>query len=207
MSVHEHHVLAVGPGQLAGTLAHVARHGPAAVEARGGRMFGLWKPLIGLSLNHVVVLTEWPDRATADANAHAVLAGLDAPSIEQHDIWIPTLRPKPGVVVPVRPGYVSHRWYEIDEAGYDAFLGFSGEAWDSFEATHASQVLGLWRSATPPAPGRIRMRLMAWYRDMATWEASRYWKKTSGAETANDKLSQRYAMTLDSAVSILEPVV
>ena len=51
-----------------------------------------------------------------------------------------------------------------------------------------------------------RMRLMAWYRDMATWEQSRHWKKTPGAETANENLGQRYDLTLDSAVSILQPV-
>ena len=210
MAVHEHHVVAFGSGQLSRVASEVAGAGRSAVTRRGGRMFGVWKPLIGLSLNHVVVVTEWPDEAAASANAHAAIESVAGLSVKEHDLWLPTLRPLPEAVPPLSQrregGYVTHRWYDIAEADLARFLDYSSSTWGNWEGTHDGEVLGLWRTAVAPAPGLIRMRLMAWYRDLGVWERSRYWKKTPGAETANQNLGARYAMTIDSAVSILEAV-
>ncbi len=206
MSIYEHVVAAVEPGTLAAALDDASGPGLRAVEAAGGRLFGLWKPLIGLSFNHVVAVVEWP---TADAPGRAaglLLGRFDGARIEQNDLWVATLRPKPGAVARQDPGFVTHRWYDIEEAGLDRFLELSANTWGNWEGTHDSQVQGLWRSETRPGPGLIRMRLMAWYASMDAWERSRHWKGTKGAETANANLTQRYDMTRDSAVSILQPV-
>lgn len=203
MRIYEHHVLAVAPGRLADALGHVKGPGALAAAQAGGRLFGAWKPLIGLSLNHVVAITGWPNQAAAERSAHAAVADVPGATVEQHDLWVPTLRPAPGASPPARPGFVTHRWYDIREDGLDRFLQLSGQTWGNWEGTHDAEVIGLWRSLTVPGPGLIRMRLMAWYRDMAAWERSRHWKKTPGAETANQNLGQRYDMTIDSAVSIL----
>ncbi|MGE3915395.1 MAG: hypothetical protein AB7F78_06810 [Hyphomicrobiaceae bacterium] len=204
MSIYEHHVVAFGHGRLAEVTGVIATRGREAVAARGGQVFGVWKPLIGLAFNHAVVVTEWPDEAAATANADAVLADLAGLTKEQHDLWLPTLRPAPGAVARTEPGYVTHRWYDIREDDLERFLTLSSATWGNWEGTHDSQVQGLWRERTPPAPGLLRMRLMAWYRDMSVWERSRHWKGTRGAETANRNLGQRYDLTLDSAVSILQ---
>ena len=206
MAIYEHHVVGFEPGRLAEVTSHVRHAGAAAVAAKGGQLFGVWKPLIGLSLNHTVAVTRWPDDAAARANANTVLAGCKGLTIEQHALWVATLRPKPDYLPANRPGYVTHRWYDIRESDLAEFLEHSGSAWGSWEGTHDGEVLGLWRTLAPPAPGRIRMRLMAWYRDLGVWERSRYWKGTKGAETANQRLGARYALNLDSAVSILESV-
>ncbi len=204
-SIYEHHVLAIAPGELAASLDLVRTRGRASVEAAGGRLFGAWKPLIGLSLNHIVVVTEWPDDAAAEPSSNnAVLRGLDGPAVEQHDYWLPTLRPAPGATLPTTPGYVTHRWYDIHADGLDRFLELTRQTWGNWEGTHAGEVLGLWRTSQEPRPGVIRMRLMAWYKDMSAWETSRHWKGTKGAETANQNLGQRYDMTIDSAVSMLQ---
>lgn len=204
MSVLAHHVLAVpqrGHAEAAEAIAaSVSRY-------EGARLYGIWKPLIGLSLNHLVVLTGWPDTMTALGGAGTVVPRLPGVGIVQQDLWTPTLRPAPGAPLPrFEGGYYSHRHYDIEEDGLQSFLEHSGAAWGNFEGTHASSVIGLWRSSHVPAPGLIRMRLMAWYRDMGVWEASRYWKGTRGAETANQRLGARYGMTIDSAVSIVELV-
>jgi hypothetical protein len=206
MPVHEHHVVSFGPGRLSEVSAAVAASGRAAVEERGGRLFGLWKALIGLSLNHLVVLTEWADEAAARANAGTIIHGIDGLTIEQHDVWVPTLRPLPGAQPRSEPGFVTHRWYDIRAGDLDQFLELSANTWGNWEGVHDAEVIGLWRTVKPPALGLIRMRLMAWYLDMSAWERSRHWKGTKGAETANRNLGARYGLTLDSAVSILQPV-
>lgn len=206
MAVFEHHLIAVGTGRRADIVSQLSTHGRAAVSAKGGRPFGVWTALIGHSLNHVVVLTEWPDEASARANADAALTGTSDATTESHDLWLPTLRPLPGAKPRNDPGFVTHRWYDIRERDFDRFLELSSNTWGNWEGTHDSEVIGLWRTLAQPAPGVIRMRLMAWYRDMATWERSRHWKKTPGAETANANLTARYDLNLDSAVSILQPV-
>jgi len=207
MSVFQHHVLAIPPRQHAAVADRIKDAGCAAIAANGGRMFGIWKPLLGLSLNHLVVLAEWPDAAAALAHGADILGGIEGATVGLCDLWQPTLRPAPGTRLPeLGGGYCSHRHYDIAADAVETFLEHSSAAWGSFEGTHASEVIGLWRSSHVPSPGIIRMRLMAWYQDMATWERSRYWKGTSGAETANAQLGARYAMTLDSAVSIVELV-
>lgn len=206
MAIFEHHVVAFGPGRVSEVGAAIATTGRDAVAAKGGRLFGVWKPLIGLSFNHIVAVTEWPDEAAARRNANAALAGIEGLTVENHDLWAPTLRPFPGASPRNDPGFVTHRWYVIRESDFERFLKLSSATWGNWEGTHDGEVIGLWRALEPPGPGLIRMRLMAWYRDMATWERSRHWKKTPGAETANRNLGQRYDLTLDSAVSILQPL-
>jgi hypothetical protein len=207
MSVYQHHVLAIPPKQHGAIAEQIRDAGSAAIAADGGRLFGICRPLLGLSLNHLVVLAEWPNTDSALAHGARILDGIEGATVELCDLWQPTLRPAPGARLPELPGgYYSHRHYDIAADTLETFLAHSASAWGSFEGTHASQVIGLWRSTHVPAPGLIRMRLMAWYQDMATWERSRYWKGTSGAEAANAQLGARYAMTLDSAVSIVELV-
>ncbi len=207
MSIFQHHVLRIPPREHAVISDHIKSVGAAAIAANGGRLFGIWKPLLGLSLNHLIVLAEWPDAEAAITHGADILVGIDGATVELCDLWQPTLRPAPGARLPeLNGGYYSHRHYDIAADTLPTFLEHSAAAWGSFEGTHVSQVIGLWRSSHVPAPGLVRMRLMAWYQDMATWERSRYWKGTSGAETANAQLGARYAMTLDSAVSIVELV-
>jgi len=206
MPVHEHHVVHFGTGRLEALVDAIGTRGKTAVDTEGGNLFGIWKGLIGLSLNHLVVLTEWPDEAAARAGANAVLSGIDGLTVEQHDLWLPTLRPLPGARPPSEPGFVSHRWFDIREADVERFLELSGNTWRNWEGVHDGQVIGLWRTAWPMAPGIVRMRLMAWYRSMAAWESSRHWRGTKGAETANQNLGARYNLNIDSAVSILRTV-
>jgi hypothetical protein len=151
-------------------------------------------------------VTEWPDESAALEHANAAIAGLADVEMEQHDIWLPTLRPEAGAVARSEPGFVTHRWYDIRDADFERFLELSANTWGNWEGTHDGAVQGLWRQKKAPAPGLVRMRLMAWYRSMAAWENSRHWKGTKGAETANRNLGARYDLTLDSSVSILQPI-
>lgn len=204
MSLYSHHVVAFGPGRRDAVHAHIAANGVPAVVARGGRLFAHFKPLIGLSLNHAIVITEWEDDADAKLYGSDILNGLEKISVLQHDLWQSTLRPAPGDQLPHADGLYSHRWFDVRDEDVGRFLELSGGAWDNFEDAHGSRVVGLWRSLSPPSTGVTRLRLTAWYADMGVWERSRWFNRPAGAEAANTRFAERAALTLDSAVSIVQ---
>jgi hypothetical protein len=204
MTVYEHWTFACEPGRLEALVEHLGKQGRSEIEAAGGRVLGIFKPLIGLSLNHAVVIAEWPGSDTPFSAHHVLSAACHGTSIEVHDLWEATLRPAPGAVLPHLHGLYTHRWFDIDAARHQEFLDHSGAAWGNFETAHEAKVIGLWRARNAPAPGRIRMRLMAWYRDLGVWESSRFFNAKPQAAEANARLGARYQMTLDSAVAILQ---
>lgn len=206
MTTYAHHIVGFGPGRREAVLAHIRDVGAPAAAASGGRLIALFKPLIGLSLNHAITICEWPDGERAATAGSIVLQGLDGCHVVQNDLWKATLRPVPGANLPTMTGLYSHRWFDVRDVDVARFLRLSGDAWDNFETTHGSQVVGLWRSLTTPAPGVTRMRLTAWYADMGAWEASRWFNKPAGAEIANANFAERAALTLDSAVWIVQRV-
>jgi hypothetical protein len=207
MTVYEHWTLACEPGRLETLLAHLEGPGRVEIERAGGRVLGIFKPLIGLSLNHAVVWAEWPRDSTGFDARHSLIVACPGASVEARDLWDATLRPSAGATLPHMHGLYSHRWFDIDAAQYEAFLEHSGSAWPNFETAHDARVIGLWRGRNAPSPGRIRMRLSAWYRDLGVWESSRFFNARPQAAEANARLGARYAMTLDSFVAILQRVV
>lgn len=206
MRVYSHHVVGFGPGRRDAVFAHIQAQGVPAITGAGGRLFALFKPLIGLSLNHAILICEWADDALAARSATLALRGLTDIEIKHDDLWDATLRPAPGKTLPHMHGLYSHRRFDVRAADLPRFLELSGAAWDNFETAFGSEVIGLWRSRVVPAPGVVTLRLTAWYADMAAWERSRWFNKTPGGEVANANLAERYAMTLDSAVSIVQRV-
>ncbi|MEZ5853655.1 MAG: hypothetical protein R3D67_02515 [Hyphomicrobiaceae bacterium] len=171
-------------------------------------MFGVFKPVIGLSQATAVVVTEWPDAAAADAGGHTVLAGLEGAETVDRDIWTPTLRPAPGERPTEAKGFYSHRAFDIAAADWERFRDLSGEAWGNWEATHAAKTVGFWLCRMPPGPGLVRVRLMAWYESLDAWERSRWWNAgaKTGSEAAFDRFKERAALMVDTRVSILQLV-
>lgn len=206
MRIFQHHVLAT-PARAAQAVAAglLASAGVAAAGA-GGRVWGCFVPMIGLSNNHVVLLTEFPDEAAA--RSVDVLAGA-AVSVERHEFWEPDPRPGPGDVIAESEGFFSHRWFDCADADWPRFRELSVTAWDNFEDVHDTRVAGFWRSRTPPAPGLTRVWLMAWYKDLAAWQGSRFVLNPVGtrAEQAFANFRARRDMTVDSAVSMVRRVV
>jgi hypothetical protein len=199
--IYQHHVLLAAP-----------RGGPALarqlVEANagGGDLFGVFTPQIGLSANHVVMISAFPDEAAASVTD--LIAGAPC-EVERHELWEPDPRPLAGETFPEKDGAFSHRWFDVAEADWPRFRELSVTAWDNFEAVHDTRVVGFWRSRTPPAPGLIRVWLMAWYASLAAWEASRWYLASDRADAAQayDNFRARAALTVDTAVSLLRRVV
>ena len=63
MTVYSHHVVGFGAGRREAVLDQIKTVGAAAVAAGQGRLIGLFKPLIGLSLNHAIIIAVWADDA------------------------------------------------------------------------------------------------------------------------------------------------
>jgi hypothetical protein len=161
--------------------------------------------MIGLSNNHVVMLSEFP--AEAAARATDLLAGLHV-GVERAEFWEPDPRPTPDETFPETDGFFSHRWFDCAAEDWEHFRELSATAWDNFEDVHDTRVIGFWRSRTPPGMGLVRIWLMAWYKNLAAWEASRVTLNPVGtrAEQAFANFRARGGLTIDSAVSMLRRV-
>jgi hypothetical protein len=185
----EHVILNTKPHQSAEIVAALRARIPAE------RLFGLFVPQIGLSVNRIVVLTEGPAGPLDDIDA----------TIERREFWEPAPRPAPGERLTDAQGYYSHRWFECRDADWPRFQELSVTAWDNFEDSHPTRVVGFWRAVTPPAPGVTRVWLMAWYRDLAAWEGSRWYQASPDpkARASYERFRLRRELTLDSAVSVL----
>jgi hypothetical protein len=205
MAIFQHHVLVTAP-HGAGAVARHALGADAAARAAGGRVFGVFTPQIGLSTNHVVMISEFPGEAAA--RGVDLLAGAAA-GVERHEFWEAAPRPAAGETIAETDGVFSHRWFDCAEADWPRFQALSIAAWDSFEDVNDTRVIGFWRSRTPPADGVARVWLMAWYRDLGVWQGSRWYNDATDPAAAayRARFAERRTLTLDTAVSILTRVV
>ena len=150
-------------------------------------------------------------RSEAAARTHAtsVLQGVTGAREVAHDLWEPTVRPLPGDVPAEATGFYSHRAFDIRPENWERFLELSSDAWGNFEGVNDSVVKGFWKARTPPAPGLLRVRLMAWYASLDAWERSRWWSSNArpGQEDAIRRFRERSAMLEDNEVAILQRVV
>lgn len=73
MTIYDQRILCFGPRLADAGARHIVTVGTRAVATNGGRLFGVFKPVIGMSQNCVVVITEWLDEAAAKAHADVAL--------------------------------------------------------------------------------------------------------------------------------------
>jgi hypothetical protein len=208
MTIHDQRILRFGPKLADAGARHLVTEGARAVVANGGKLFGVFKPVIGLSQNSVVVITEWPDEAAAKAHSATALQGVIGANQIAQDLWEPTARPLPGETPAETSGFYSHRAFDIRPENWPRFLELSTSAWDNFEGVNDTVVKGFWKTRTPPAPGLLRVRLMAWYASLDAWERSRWWSSNAraGQDQAIERFRERSAMLEDNEVAILTRV-
>lgn len=208
MTLHDQRILRFGPRLADAGARQLASEGARAVADHGGKLFGVFKPVIGMSQNCVVVITEWPDEAEAATRAAAALQGVSGARLMAQDLWEPTARPLPGEAPSETSGFYSHRAFDIRPENWPRFLELSTTAWDNFEGVNESVVKGFWKTRTPPEPGLLRVRLMAWYASLDAWERSRWWSSNAraGQEAAIQRFRERSSMLENNEVSILTRV-
>jgi hypothetical protein len=209
MRLYDHRILGHGQGQSEDLVKVLAERVQRLGEGAKGRLFGAFVPQIGLSINHVVLITRWSDAAAADAGAPALHERIDGCHLESRDLWEATSRPVDGETLGDPDGIYSHRWFDTREQDWPRFLELSQMAWGNFEDAHRTRVVGFWRSRTAPAPGLVRVWLMAWYENLGAWEGSRFWnaKARTGSEQAFERFRERRAITVDTAVSVVRKVI
>lgn len=205
MAAYEHLIITCPPHKAADVAARIGDRAKAATG--GGRLFGIFAPQIGLRINQLVILREWADAARIPVGAPDLLRDLGT-TIDRHEIWDTAPRPEPGHLLAETDGYFSHRWFDCGEADWPRFQELSVTAWENFEDVHATRVIGFWRARPRPAPGAVRVWLMAWYRDLAAWEGSRWYQASPdpAARQSFERFRERRTLTTDSAVSIMRRV-
>lgn len=205
MSIYDQRIVLFGPRRLDASTQLVTKDGTAAIAAKGGRLFGVFKGVIGLSANRAVIISEWPDETLAAAWGHLVIAAAPEARTESRESWEPASRPMSGEAPTEKGGIYSHRAFDILEADWPRFRELSEAAWGDWEHTHAAKVAGFWKSRTPPAAGQLRIRLMAWYASLDAWERSRWWNPAAkeGSAEAFARFRERSQMLQDTHVSIL----
>jgi hypothetical protein len=132
---------------------------------------GLFSPLIGMRSDAGILISVWPDRQSAQTHADAALAGISEILGTAGEEIVPTVRPK-SATPPSAPGVYSFRWFELRDADVPELIRLSSSAWETFERTYASDILGFWKSTATPVPA-ARILLLTRYPDHATWDRSR----------------------------------
>jgi hypothetical protein len=150
-----------------------AVHGQAAaaMRAEGGALWGLFSPLIGLSSDSGILISNWPADARPLKAADAALRGIpEILDISGEDL-APTVRPT-STAPPQGPGIYSFRWFNLRARDWPELVELSDAAWPSFEQSFGAAILGLWlsRAVAPPA---ARGLLLTRYADHAAWDRSR----------------------------------
>ena len=196
MDLYQHHIFTAAPRGAPALAADIL-----SVNAGGEKIFGVFTSQIGLGVNHVVVISR------GAAGSGDVLAP-GATGVARQETWEADPRPLAGETFPETNGFFSHRWFDVAEGDWPRFRELSVNAWDNFEGVHDSRVIGFWRSHAAPRPGLFRIWLMAWYKNLAAWEGSRWYLNSDRADAAQayENFRARNQITADSAVSLLRRV-
>lgn len=204
MPVYDQRIVRLPAGTIDPVVRRIAAEGDGAIGGHGGRLFGVFKGLIGLSVNTAVVVSEWPDAASASSHGGLLIEGIDGAALVDHDIWEPTSRPMPGERPVETGGYYSHRAFDMMEGDWPRFLELTEAAWGDWEGAHAARVAGFWKCRNRPAPGEVRIRLMAWYESLDAWERSRWFNANAKpSPEAYARFRERSLLLTDTQVSIL----
>ena len=179
----------------------VAMTGGSLAEV-GARLWGLWSPVFGLPMNTAVAihLITTNETEAPTGMVERSLTEADGVSEARTRLFVPTSRPtsKAG---PDRAGIYVHRWMRFRSIDVEEAVALSTEAWSGFESAWDAEIQGLFRE-TPDDRGETQLLLLTWYRDLATWQASR---RPTGDSTWENFL-RRHALTLASEAHCTELV-
>jgi hypothetical protein len=173
-NLYVHHRLDCAPRQWKAVADTLDRDGRRAIEAAGGKLYGIWRSQIGRPRDELTAITVWSDRARAKDGIAEALRGITA--VREHDMqaMTPTLRPT-APTPPTRQGNFAFRWFETPVRHFDEFLALSAKGWPDFESSYDSQVIGLWRIANESTAERdiVTSLLLTRRPDLAMWERSK----------------------------------
>src|SRR5512146_1568902 len=123
---HAYSTFRIQPRSWAKASAHIFGPGGTAVSDAGGKVYGLWTPLIGFASNRGIAITAWPDPEAADRQDDLLLDGMPELLDCDGERLDPTARPtlfRP----PREPGIYAFRWFDLHAADWPEFLELSRE--------------------------------------------------------------------------------
>ncbi|MCC5886850.1 MAG: NIPSNAP family protein [Gammaproteobacteria bacterium] len=192
MAVWLQAVLTLAPTVQCQQLAEwLEQRGRRDLALGGGRLWGLWdgRPGLGFGSDEAILMSVWPDDASAGAAVETIKAMPQVLAVSGTPLH-PTLRPQHDGPVSGAGAWV-FRDFHLAVSDLEAFLTRSAAAWDEFEATFDSEVVGLFRCPNLDA-GTASLLLITRYADLDAWERSR---SAEAAPKAWQQLGERHALT------------
>lgn len=175
------------------------------VEPAGGRLFGVWRAVIGAPMDQGTLLLTYPD-AEAWAARSAGPRRYEGLALLDSALLLPSTRPEHGAP-PAPDGIHAHRWFRIRPGSFDQFVRLSEEGWWPAIEGDGARVQGLWSTLGGAAEGDAL--LITRYHSMAHWESTRYATPEARSRLspeARRAVEQRGQLTLGSVVRIMRPV-
>lgn len=192
MAVWLQAILTLAPAAQCQQLAEWLEHrGRQNLTTGGGQLWGLWEGRSGLGFgsDEAILMSVWPDDASAGAAVELMKAMPGVLAVAGTPLH-PTLRPQDDHPAAGGGSWV-FREFHLAATDIEAFLERSAAAWESFEATFDSEVVGLFRG--PNLDGETAsLLLITRYADLDAWEKSR---NADAAPGAWQQLSERHALT------------
>jgi hypothetical protein len=205
--IYEYVRIRVPPGGWPDAAATIFGPFRKDLERDDGRIYGVFRALIGAPMNEGVIITAHQDveswaeyRRGEKIHVHEGVERLDSV------LLAPSVRPAPGATADA-PGVYAHRWFDIEPGSWPEFVRLSEEGWWPAVEGAGAHVQGLWSALGGAAEGHAF--LLTRYDSMAHWEATRFSTPESQAglsEQARHAMARRAAITLRSTVRIMTPV-
>ncbi len=191
----EYITLSTAPNQAAEVAQALATLPAGAGEAELSAGF---TPLIGLSINTVMVLARASQAAAFDATATRLAAVENVTAIDR--VRLEAVQERDLACLAPDDAMYTNRWFHVRQSAAEAFEADTLAAWATFESGTDSQVVGLWKA--PPRDGVTSYLLIARYADLAAWSRSRYWNRPQAEQDSDwiERFRRRREMMVDSSV-------
>ena len=172
-----------------------------AIKANGAaeQTLGVWLPMIGVSVNTVTAVTNWPGEPPKAAYN-------DEKIVSVHSRLFDTLAR--GQTPCSAEGVYTHRWFMAAPDNVKTLTDTSVEAWTTMEADTEARIAGFWLDRERNNKGEAVVLMIVYYPSLAAWEGSRYWKPVPKGEAQPNRnvwgglFDQRREITLDSFVTV-----
>lgn len=161
--------------------------------------FGVWLPMIGVSVNVVTAATNWTGEPPAAAYGND---GIVSVRTRLFDVLARGQEPC------TRDGVYTHRWFVVRPEDVQIVTEQSVEAWKSSEADTDMRITGFWLCRDRNERGEAVILMVVYYPDLAAWDKSRYWKPLPKGEVQPNRnvwgslFQQRRDTQLDSWVTV-----
>ncbi|WP_152539931.1 hypothetical protein [Afipia sp. P52-10] len=177
----------------------IARQIQANGAGAAHQTFGVWLPMIGVSVNVVTAATNWTDEPPAPSYKDDAIVGVRS---RLFDVLARGQEPC------TREGAYTHRWFVVRPEDVETVTQQSVEAWKSMEADTEARITGFWLCRERNERDEATILMIVYYPNLAAWETSRYWKPLPNGQVQPNRnvwgslFQQRRDTQIDSWVTM-----